>query len=388
MPGHGRSPLPAAAIATHVAIGLIGLFPIALAFAAGQGWFERHFLPSFGQTRAFQWNMVQAFRLLLGAAGLALLLLVRSWALRAVFRGEGRRALVSALSILLAVAASLTATELVLRTRTWRATQENAPRKEPVRRHDALLGWDLAPGQTRRVEIDGRAVDYAIDATGYRAVSPASRIDFTRPTLIFAGESIMFGYGLNWRDTIPARVEAALGVQTANLAVPAFGTDQSLLRLRRELPRFARPAAVIILFTPFLLDRNLDRDRPHLDPRLGWHAAEPPRLRLVELGRRLVRYRGDAAIADGVTMTEHRAPRRSSSCPNCCPRIRANGPSASGFWTKAVSPICWCRSTQAGGSRSIAIPTPAAPPPSPPPSRQCCVRPWRLGPRANHVRRH
>jgi hypothetical protein len=249
--------------------------------------------------------MVQAFRLLLGAAGLALLLLVRSWALRAVLRGEGRRALVSALSILLAVAASLTATELVLRTRTWRATQENAPRKEPVRRHDALLGWDLAPGQTRRVEIDGRAVDYAIDATGYRVVSPASRIDFTRPTLIFAGESIMFGYGLNWRDTIPARVEAALGVQTANLAVPAFGTDQSLLRLRRELPRFARPAAVIILFTPFLLDRNLDRDRPHLDPRLGWHAAEPPRLRLVELGRRLVRYRGDAAIADGVTMTQN-----------------------------------------------------------------------------------
>jgi len=305
MPAQGRTSHPAAGPATHLAIGLAALVLIALGIAAGPGWFDRHFLPSFGQTRAFQWGMVQAFRLLLGAAGLVLLLWVRPWALRAIGRGAGRDALISFLSIVLAVAASVTATELILRARTWRATQENAPRKEPERRPDALLGWDLAPGRTRRVEIDGRAIDYATDALGNRAASPAHRIDFERPTVLLAGESIMFGYGLGWNDTIAARLEAALGVQVANLAVPAYGTDQAYVRLRRELPRFARPMAVVILFTPFLLDRNLDRDRPHLDARLRWHAAEPPPLRLVELGRRLVRYRGEAAIAEGVAMTQN-----------------------------------------------------------------------------------
>jgi hypothetical protein len=60
----------------------------------------------------------------------------------------------------------------------------------------------------------------------------------------------------------------------------------------------------VIPFVPLLFDRNLDEDRPYLDPALRWHAAHPPELRLVELGRRILRYRGEEAIADGVATTQ------------------------------------------------------------------------------------
>jgi hypothetical protein len=281
-----RSDLPAKAV-----IGLAGLGLILLAIVANQDWFDRHFLPSFAQTRAFQWHMIEALRAALALAGLAILLFVRP------------RSLVTMLSVLLAVAAAVTATELVLRTRTWRAAQDHMPQREPLRRPDPLLGWVFAANRTINDRIDGGPVHYATDANGYRVAAAVAPTDFSRPTIVLAGESILFGYGLDWPDTIQARLAARTGLAVANLSVNAYGTDQIALRLHRELPRFERPVAVVILFTSFLLDRNLDTDRPHLDARLRWHPAAPPPLRLVELGRRLLRYRDEAAIAEGVAMS-------------------------------------------------------------------------------------
>jgi hypothetical protein len=128
-------------------------------------------------------------------------------------------------------------------------------------------------------------------------------IPYDQPTIVLGGESILFGYGLDWNETIGARLQALSGVRTATIAVDAYGTDQALLRLRQELPRFARPVAVVMPFVPRLLDRNLDQDRPHLDSKLRWHPGRGPSFRLVELARRAIRYRSTASIAEGVRMT-------------------------------------------------------------------------------------
>src|ERR1044072_3629609 len=266
---------------------LAGIVLILLALAMGRAWFDRHFLPSFAQSRAFQWHVVLALRAALALAGLLVILFVR---LRSAW---------PALSVLLALVAGVAATELVLRTQVWRAAQEHAPDQEPLRRRDARLGWAFAPDHHGRAH----GIDYATGAEGYRVPRVGTRTDFGRPTIVLAGESVMFGYGLDWPDTIQARLQALTGLQVANLAGHAYRTDQSGMRLPRELPRFARPRAVVILFPPFLLDRNLDRDRPHLDVALRWHAAEPPSLRLIELGRRLIRYRSAPAIDEGAAMT-------------------------------------------------------------------------------------
>jgi hypothetical protein len=205
--------------------------------------------------------------------------------------------------IALAVLAALTATELVLRTQTWRAAQEQWNLNEPLRIRDREYGWGFAPNHAGTVELDGRTVHYATGPFGYRMPRPGMAPDFARPTIVFSGESVVFGYGLDWHDTLPARVQAITGIQTANIAIHAHATDQAYLRLRRELPRFAHPVAVVIPFMPRLLERNLDVDKPHLDGRLRWQPAEPPPLRLVELTRRILRLRDPAAIARGEALT-------------------------------------------------------------------------------------
>src|SRR5205085_3109220 len=135
--------------------------------------------------------------------------------------------------------------------------------REPQRQRDDLTGWTFAPNHHGTALVDGRQIDYATDRFGYRVAAAGAQTDLSAPTILFAGESIIHGYGLQWPETIPAQVQAMTGIQAANIAVNAHATDQSYMRLRRELPRFAHPVAVVIPFQPMLFDRNLDEDRPY-----------------------------------------------------------------------------------------------------------------------------
>jgi hypothetical protein len=91
-------------------------------------------------------------------------------------------------------------------------------------------------------------------------------------------------------------------MQSANLAVHGFSTDQAYLRLETELPRFRRPAAIVSLFMTALFGRNLDDDRPHLGPGLVWQPTVE-QSRLVTLAQLLVPYRSRTAIERGITVT-------------------------------------------------------------------------------------
>jgi hypothetical protein len=93
-----------------------------------------------------------------------------------------------------------------------------------------------------------------------------------------------------------------MGLQSANVAVSGFANDQAYLRLQAELPRFQRPVAVVTLFSPFLFDRNLNDDRPHLGPGLIW-LPRVNRWRLATIARFLLPYRSDETIGRGVTVT-------------------------------------------------------------------------------------
>jgi hypothetical protein len=153
-----------------------------------------------------------------------------------------------------------------------------------------------------RAAVGGRTVEYAIDRSGYRVRDMQHAVDPLRPAVIFAGESVMFGEGLTWDESVPGLVESALGTPAAVLAVHGFGTDQAYLRLVDELPRFAHPVAVVSLFTTTLFGRNLDHRRPYLGRGLVWHAAVPE-WRLQSLARLIVPYHGDAVIDEGVEVT-------------------------------------------------------------------------------------
>ncbi len=291
MSARSPSAWTAGRLAVEIVLAAVGVALIAGAVGVDQAWFDRHFLPVFFVTRDEFVTGETLARVAVGAVGLALVLVVRPMASRAVSRMAARSAAAGVARIVLALVLALGASEIALRVLYPRAREEVSPGAEPLRRHDAVLGWVFVPSRVGRVWLRGRPVDYAFDAYGDRVADLRHPVDPTRPTLLFTGESIMCGFGLPWSQSVPALVGAALHEQSANLAVFAYADDQSLMRLSQAAPRFTRPTAMVILFSPGLMFRDLDIDRPHLEAGRVWRPATP-HWRLASLARFYVPYLG------------------------------------------------------------------------------------------------
>jgi hypothetical protein len=278
----------------EIAVVSLGCAVIAAAAGANQAWFDRHFLPSYWTPREEIVRTELFVRFGVAAAGAAIVLLGRTVA--RFFAREPLYLLTISLAVILAFGAS----ELVLR-RVPRGPHEFTSGSEPRSHLDARLGWLFDAFRTGSA-AQGRRVAYTFDRNGYRVASLANTTDFDAPTIIFTGESMMVGHQLAWSETIAAQTSAMLGLQSANVAVSGFGTDQAYLRLAAELPRFRHPVAVVSLFAPSIFDRNLDDDRPHLGPGLVWL---PPvsQWRLTAIARRTLGYRSDDAVERATAVT-------------------------------------------------------------------------------------
>jgi hypothetical protein len=274
----------------------VGVTLVVAAIAANQSWLDRHFLPSFFIPRPWYVLIETTVRGVVAAAG-ASLALGRSRVARLVTRSPG-----TSLRVVLASVLAIAASEFALRTIHLRPTEWLVAQEEPRRQDDRRLGWVLAPARTGRTVVGGRTIEYAIDVAGYRVRRVDEPVDPGRPTIVFAGESVMFGEGLTWDESIPAQTGAILGVQSANLAVHGYSTDQMYMRLARELPHFRQPLAIVAIFMTELFGRNLDDDRPHLAPGLVWQPAEQAS-RLVALAALLVPYRRDTTVEQGLRVT-------------------------------------------------------------------------------------
>ncbi len=265
-------------------------------------WVGQHFLPDYFRPHSAYLAWATAARVALVMIAVVLVFL-RGPAGRLAERHSLRSLAMSALPMLVAFGMALVVTELVLRSTFWRVAAEAPASPEPKVRPDPRLGWTLAPSRTALGAAGRRTVEYAFDASGYRVPRPDAPPDPDRPTILFGGESIIVGYGLTWDESIPAQVQSIMGVQCANAAVVGYATDQAYLRLQSELPRFHKPVAVVMLFTPALMAKNLSEARPHLSPDL---VPLPPRqmLRLQAIAMHAVPYHSRAAIDRGVAMTQ------------------------------------------------------------------------------------
>ena len=288
-----------ARIIVEIGIAFVGVVLFGSALLANQRWLDHHFLPSFYTSRSRYVWIESIVRITIAAIGAVLALVVRRPLGKFIPYHPAR-----ALQIILAILLAFPATEFVLRMRHRRiAMAEEYPAEvEPSRQLDSRLGWVFVPSRTGQQTVGNRVVEYAIDSAGYRVRSVDEPVDPARPTIVFAGESMMVGERLTWDQSIPAQTGAILGLQSANLAVSGFANDQAYLRLQAELSHFRRPVAVVTLFAPVLFDRNLNDDRPHLGPGLIWLPAVH-RWRLQTIARFLVPYRSDDAIERGVSVT-------------------------------------------------------------------------------------
>jgi hypothetical protein len=278
----------------------VGALLLLMAVAATQAWMQRHFLPDLLFSLSRQLAVLSTCRLLAALAGLMLLDPGRVRLGRYFERTPVRRFVADAAPILIAAVSALAVTESVLRY--VPALSAIDPVGEPLRRRDPVLGWAPVPNHAGRDTVAGRPIVYATDRAGFRVAPGAPPIDPAQPTILFVGESIMLGFGLNAEETIPAQVQAMTGVQSANLAVDGYATDQAYLRLRREWPRFKRPAAVVVLYTPEVFHRMLDVDRPHLDAGLVVRPAADQG-RLMKVARWLVPYRTEPQIDHAAAVT-------------------------------------------------------------------------------------
>lgn len=288
-----------AALAAELVTALMGIGLILFAAMADRAWLDRHLLPHLFLQRNEQllWWMVE--RSLAFAVGFALVIPIRRGVGRAFRAGRGGDLMLNLLLSVLAIGMALLASEFALRTANWARVERWAQSEEPLRRADPILGWANIPARVGIEHFGGRDIRYAIDAHGRRIADPGHPLEPGRPSILFTGESIMFGFRLNWLETAAGRIEQATGLQSGNIAVNGYGADQQFMRLRQELPRFARPRAVVALFAPALLERSLDNHRPYLDPALRWHAAQPA-WRLERVFKNVLLYHSTARIDDGI----------------------------------------------------------------------------------------
>jgi hypothetical protein len=287
-----------ARVIAETAVASVGIALLSCALIANQRFLDRHFVPSFFLPR--HWYVV------LQTSGRLAMAILGTWLALVARRRAGRfaaRTPAGAFRIVIAVVLALGASELVLIRVHLRPAEWLSAEDEPRRQPDPRLGWTWVPARTGQKSIGGRVIDYAIDSAGYRVSSVDEPADAEQPTILFTGESVMFGEGLTYAESIPAQVGAMMGIQTANLAVHGYGNDQAYLRLETELPHFRRPVAVVSLFMTALFGRNLDQDRPHLGPGLVWLPAEQ-HSRLSSLAKLIVPYRADTTVERGVRVTQ------------------------------------------------------------------------------------
>ena len=253
---------------------------LAFAILADHAWLDAHMLPDI-MVRHWHTTWLNIERVFALAAGLTLFFILRPRLVRWTETSSIRSVLRDLILGTVAFGLALGVAEMAMRRLNWHYSAWDIG-QEPLRRANRFLGWENVPAREGIDAFKGRMIRYDIDRSGHRVAKATSVLDPARPSILFVGESVMFGHRLEWPETVPGRVEAMTGLQSVNLAVNAYGVDQDYLHLASELPAFRQPLAIVMLFSPGMVEREFRANRPHLDAALHWHAPEEP-WRLVQL---------------------------------------------------------------------------------------------------------
>ena len=139
---------------------------------------------------------------------------------------------------------------------------------------------------------------------GFRVADQSTTIDLEAPSIVMSGESVAFGFGLAYEETIGAQLAHRFGLQDVNVAVNGFSNADTLQRLEDTLPKLAKPVAVVCFVVHTWLDRNTDGARWHV----VWNEGRPMSLLpprpetsspLLALARSVFRYHDDHRLEIG-----------------------------------------------------------------------------------------
>lgn len=236
-----------------------GIALLAWAWLADLKWHEEHVFWRYCLVEPIEVARMTTRRWIAGGLGAALILLVRpllGWWIG----GRTARDMAGWLRIAVAAIAALVACDFLLRMHVFhpRAGQ-HLLFVTPEEHYE----WHNTPSSTTVIEYARGPIHYIIDASGSRAPAQDHVLDTSLPTLVFTGESIAFGFGVEYEESYPALVGKSLGIQEANVSVSAYSNDQVYMRTHDEMPRFAHPLALVTLAVPAQLRRNVEMSHPH-----------------------------------------------------------------------------------------------------------------------------
>jgi len=139
-----------------------------------------------------------------------------------------------------------------------------APSENPLARFDPELGWSYVPGKSAAQQFgaDHREIPMYFDDLGCRVPASGYHADRSAPTALFVGDSFTFGHGVTYEESFLGRLanRPDFPFQVVNLGVQAYGTDQSLLLLKRQFKKF-NTKLVVFTFTTPQIGRNEVYDR-------------------------------------------------------------------------------------------------------------------------------
>jgi hypothetical protein len=138
--------------------------------------------------------------------------------------------------------------------------------------YDAMTGWSY----DEFVSHYRDGVVYHLGEWGVRSDNPLRKIDYSKPRILFIGDSITFGYGLNYEETFAAKIGKLLGdkFEVVNLGVQGYGTDQALIRMRQYIGTI-KPSIIVYTHIPDHLERNINSDRSQLFKCLRFKGTKP-----------------------------------------------------------------------------------------------------------------
>jgi hypothetical protein len=108
--------------------------------------------------------------------------------------------------------------------------------------------FTLQPNVTRSLSTGESTWSIYTDDRGFRSAKSPTHTN--APNLLILGDSFPFGMGVNYEDSIPGRLDAALAgkYHILNSGVPSYGPTQYRQVLERELKK-RTPIASVIAFT-------------------------------------------------------------------------------------------------------------------------------------------
>jgi hypothetical protein len=141
--------------------------------------------------------------------------------------------------------------------------------RSPFLRSDAILGWDLRPDLRGEIRVEnGGHYRFSTNARASRLTRPfAAMLPPSAPTAVLAGDSFVFGQGVDDTETFAWRLGASTGRRVVNLGVPGYGPGQQLLRLQRYLAE--NPATPVTDIVVLAFENDLTEVLQDFQPYLG-----------------------------------------------------------------------------------------------------------------------